>query len=108
RRHTRFSRDWSSDVCSSDLRPRVAAAATPGELAENVEQLRAREVALERGDVLVDHQVELDRHLVALRTQHAARDRNLCAGEVRDAGNPGTDGGRIVREVHGDVRARDV
>src|SRR5690606_39932276 len=21
RRHTRFSRDWSSDVCSSDLRP---------------------------------------------------------------------------------------
>src|SRR5690606_41092841 len=23
RRHTRFSRDWSSDVCSSDLAPRV-------------------------------------------------------------------------------------
>src|SRR5690606_40546474 len=23
RRHTRFSRDWSSDVCSSDLRTRV-------------------------------------------------------------------------------------
>src|SRR5690606_40492248 len=23
RRHTRFSRDWSSDVCSSDLRARV-------------------------------------------------------------------------------------
>src|SRR5690606_40621294 len=23
RRHTRFSRDWSSDVCSSDLRPEV-------------------------------------------------------------------------------------
>src|SRR5690606_40983860 len=23
RRHTRFSRDWSSDVCSSDLLPRV-------------------------------------------------------------------------------------
>src|SRR5690606_34101125 len=23
RRHTRFSRDWSSDVCSSDLRPLV-------------------------------------------------------------------------------------
>src|SRR5690606_39967059 len=22
RRHTRFSRDWSSDVCSSDLKPR--------------------------------------------------------------------------------------
>src|SRR5690606_39371364 len=26
RRHTRFSRDWSSDVCSSDLRLRQAAA----------------------------------------------------------------------------------
>src|SRR5690606_40533350 len=24
RRHTRFSRDWSSDVCSSDLRENVA------------------------------------------------------------------------------------
>src|SRR5690606_40675325 len=24
RRHTRFSRDWSSDVCSSDLRTRAA------------------------------------------------------------------------------------
>src|SRR5207302_3735168 len=23
RRHTRFSRDWSSDVCSSDLQPRA-------------------------------------------------------------------------------------
>src|SRR5690606_41504842 len=23
RRHTRFSRDWSSDVCSSDLSPRL-------------------------------------------------------------------------------------
>src|SRR5690606_25940242 len=27
RRHTRFSRDWSSDVCSSDLSPAVAAVA---------------------------------------------------------------------------------
>src|SRR5690606_39350698 len=29
RRHTRFSRDWSSDVCSSDLKA-LAAAAEPG------------------------------------------------------------------------------
>src|SRR5690606_40212408 len=28
RRHTRFSRDWSSDVCSSDLRNRIAAVIT--------------------------------------------------------------------------------
>src|SRR5690606_39703521 len=31
RRHTRFSRDWSSDVCSSDLKE-VLMAAQPGEL----------------------------------------------------------------------------
>src|SRR5690606_3678848 len=30
RRHTRFSRDWSSDVCSSDLTDRSRAAALPG------------------------------------------------------------------------------
>src|SRR5690606_40187862 len=29
RRHTRFSRDWSSDVCSSDLAPASAPKATP-------------------------------------------------------------------------------
>src|SRR5690606_39486263 len=28
RRHTRFSRDWSSDVCSSDLRPSQPASHT--------------------------------------------------------------------------------
>src|SRR5690606_39823930 len=37
RRHTRFSRDWSSDVCSSDLatplRPERAAASVAGEVA---------------------------------------------------------------------------
>src|SRR5690606_40198758 len=30
RRHTRFSRDWSSDVCSSDLHPRFPARANIG------------------------------------------------------------------------------
>src|SRR2546422_7272850 len=29
RRHTRCSRDWSSDVCSSDLNPRVLSVALP-------------------------------------------------------------------------------
>src|SRR6266511_3223467 len=29
RRHTRFSRDWSSDVCSSDLHAPADAMATP-------------------------------------------------------------------------------
>src|SRR5207302_5788100 len=39
RRHTRFSRDWSSDVCSSDLMPFVA---------ESIWQALA-EAAFERG-----------------------------------------------------------
>src|SRR5690606_40892115 len=33
RRHTRFSRDWSSDVCSSDLRIRPPPTATSAALA---------------------------------------------------------------------------
>src|SRR5690606_41162189 len=35
RRHTRFSRDWSSDVCSSDLRALVGA--RPDEIADTLE-----------------------------------------------------------------------
>src|SRR5690606_39521237 len=48
RRHTRFSRDWSSDVCSSDLTwqdaSEVAAAfaLTEEQLAERLEELKAR------------------------------------------------------------------
>src|SRR5690606_40838484 len=30
RRHTRFSRDWSSDVCSSDLLPELDEGLQPG------------------------------------------------------------------------------
>src|SRR5690606_41131265 len=36
RRHTRFSRDWSSDVCSSDLHPMVTEMLNPW--AKDVEQ----------------------------------------------------------------------
>src|SRR5690606_39849412 len=37
RRHTRFSRDWSSDVCSSDLKPFISVncAAIPDNLLES-------------------------------------------------------------------------
>src|SRR6266511_4707444 len=50
RRHTRFSRDWSSDVCSSDLaRFRVAAAKVPARrIPDAVAQLTALYLA-ERG-----------------------------------------------------------
>src|SRR5690606_39481868 len=50
RRHTRFSRDWSSDVCSSDLAP--DSPALPAERAAAMEQLstvlsRARQLAVD-------------------------------------------------------------
>src|SRR5690606_40487896 len=46
RRHTRFSRDWSSDVCSSDLdRPKViASTATIRRAADQGRHLFARAV----------------------------------------------------------------
>src|SRR5690625_8007103 len=39
RRHTRWPRDWSSDVCSSDLLPRVAVVSTGNELRQTGESL---------------------------------------------------------------------
>src|SRR5690606_10285629 len=41
RRHTRFSRDWSSDVCSSDLAELVEAGFPP-EQAAGVQAMRGR------------------------------------------------------------------
>src|SRR5690606_39849047 len=47
RRHTRFSRDWSSDVCSSDLR-----AMTPGCTVQAC-ALRDSRKALEKAGIVV-------------------------------------------------------
>src|SRR5690606_40346279 len=45
RRHTRFSRDWSSDVCSSDLGCNTGAANRPHRLTSYLEALH-REIRL--------------------------------------------------------------
>src|SRR3712207_9087818 len=76
RRHTRYWRDWSSDVCSSDLLPRLAAAVgRPVQQAEGrgdrlvaaarrgVGEERAVAVAQEAGEVA---------HLPADRLRHVA------------------------------------
>src|SRR5690606_40678507 len=59
--HTRFSRDWSSDVCSSDLREQVAhGAVARGEArggGERLETVRAGEL-LAHGSGEVGHGVE--------------------------------------------------
>src|SRR5690606_41006245 len=47
RRHTRFSRDWSSDVCSSDLRLRTLTALEVGKLTEERTELLKRIEELE-------------------------------------------------------------
>src|SRR5690606_40962432 len=58
RRHTRFSRDWSSDVCSSDLR--LASQLTGWTLNVMTEDdIRAKQEA-ETGDVLRNFLEELD------------------------------------------------
>src|SRR5690606_40409037 len=51
RRHTRFSRDWSSDVCSSDLREFLARGlcGKPARLARNLRLDAFLEVAELRG-----------------------------------------------------------
>src|SRR5690606_40036554 len=60
RRHTRFSRDWSSDVCSSDLRTGEAAASDASRPPATVEILAAgarssaAKAAVERAKVVAE------------------------------------------------------
>src|SRR5207247_3534035 len=67
RRHTISTRDWSSDVCSSDLG-------------------RAGEVGDNR---VVDHQVDGNAGFDPLRITAEARHRVAHRGEVGDRGNAG-------------------
>src|SRR5690606_40379366 len=58
RRHTRFSRDWSSDVCSSDLSPRTRPRSAGPDLLVGVAEpadrgrVRGEAVLLEHGQAL--------------------------------------------------------
>src|SRR5690606_41209459 len=51
RRHTRFSRDWSSDVCSSDLGEAVAMPMEPLEFADRAGTLAAIAKVIETGSM---------------------------------------------------------
>src|SRR5690606_1285862 len=51
RRHTRFSRDWSSDVCSSDLDTAGLEEAPPGSIAARM--TRQTEQALKAADLVL-------------------------------------------------------
>src|SRR5690606_39410882 len=79
RRHTRFSRDWSSDVCSSDLRQDL-----PDELAQELGLARDAIVIL--GDVtlgLLPRQLERDREP---RERRAQLVRDVARSEERRVG----------------------
>src|SRR5690606_39398443 len=67
RRHTRFSRDWSSDVCSSDLHGRASLS----------QVARLKEAA----DAIVDATLRLLRTAQALLPEQA-RDRSRCPREI--------------------------
>src|SRR3989442_7583806 len=129
RRHTRCGRDWSSDVCSSDLRgatPRwflatlllpagatdeVGVRALFGKLAEACEDL---EVALVGGHTEVTH--GLDRPIVAgTMLGEVAKDKLVTTGGARvgDAivltkGVPLEGAAIIAREKEAELRARGV
>src|SRR5207249_9729855 len=64
-RHTRSKRDWSSDVCSSDLdlHERAHAALEPG-LASNLERLLVALASLLRRDALLQPIVPGDEELL--------------------------------------------
>src|SRR5690606_17548617 len=77
RRHTRFSRDWSSDVCSSDLEVRVL------RRVEDLEQRRGG-VALEGRAQLV-HLVEQEHRVLGARLADALDDAARHGADVRAA-----------------------
>ena len=76
---------------SFGIRPRCVSASRSD---QDVEELGAGEVALEHGREFVDQQIELDGELLAGDAVHAARDRDLGAGEHQHAGEPAALRGR--------------
>src|SRR5207249_9239947 len=75
RRHTRSKRDWSSDVCSSDLRQRLGRAlhGKQVELEETVDNGLLGGFVVEVGTYIVDG--SLDGQLAHLRARLAGGDR---------------------------------
>src|SRR5690606_41186456 len=82
RRHTRFSRDWSSDVCSSDLSAAGSGAAGPGGGAPSAAGLRRVLRRARDGMVL-----NVDEAAIAMTARgEALADLCASAARVRDAG----------------------
>src|SRR5690606_39308113 len=87
RRHTRFSRDWSSDVCSSDLEPKSALATRArAAFAKTQAEMQALTRPRDYRVVLREHRAQklTGDALVALYTERLA-----ARSEERRVGNRG-------------------
>src|SRR5690349_25057233 len=90
RRHTRSLRDWSSDVCSSDLGARAlpdAPAERVGRCLEIDDEIRRREVADDEIEQpLVDEElvvVEIEKGVHPVALEQVVADRRLRSEERR-------------------------
>src|SRR5690606_14006416 len=115
RRHTRFSRDWSSDVCSSDLAVQADVFAPAGALAAaDVDaQLQAGQrsaFVVARGDLAADApgvcaaaapHIDVLQHARALRLRRR-QFRGHLRGEYRGTVQRGVDaaGGEVAADLH--------
>src|SRR5690606_40127313 len=86
RRHTSFSRDWSSDVCSSDLE--IGSADDVRTLVTQVRERLASEPA-----VVALIGIAGGRPIVAVGTTERAREAGVQAGEIGRASGRGRGGG---------------
>src|SRR2546422_5801760 len=82
RRHTRCSRDWSSDVCSSDLIPELAEEKVLGALGQGVEGVQTGR----EGQPLRPNQL-----LIVVREGHEMRTVACTVGRVILEVEPATD-----------------
>src|SRR5690606_41156208 len=98
---TRFSRDWSSDVCSSDLILRKLLASSPLAIAHTLDRLIARLEALrERREVS-------DTDLAAEIAEAEELDGDLLDEILADSETPPTDERSEERRVGKECRSRD-
>src|SRR5690625_2314000 len=88
RRHTRWPRDWSSDVCSSDLDHQavveIKGGATPVDAPQNTRKLQHAFGVIESRwgkHALVAHALELDAAVKVIKRRGAP---GMCAGKVFD------------------------
>src|SRR6266511_326698 len=93
RRHTRFSRDWSSDVCSSDLQQ--AGRARPGEEGEQPVPMRGGEEVREPDEGALQRRIDREQ---SGEVRAGADERHVAEGE-----DPGVAGEELQRHDEHDV-----